>query len=88
MPGFNTTTRKIAVTAGSDVELDLKMPIAGLQEAVTVEGESPLVETSSNKIGGTLTRNEIEDVPSNFRNFTALTQLIPGMTPQPRALVV
>jgi hypothetical protein len=31
------------------------------------------------------TSREIEDVPSNFRNFTALTQLIPGMTPNPAA---
>jgi hypothetical protein len=48
-------------------------------------GESPLVQTSSNQIGGTLSRREIEEIPSNFRNFTALTQLVPGMTPNPAA---
>ncbi len=84
MSGFNTVTRKdLEITAGYAMKLELKMQIAGLQEAVTVEGESPLVETTSNKIGGTLSGREIEDVPSNFRNFTALTQLIPGMTPAP-----
>ena len=46
-------------------------------------GESPLVERTSNQIGGNLSRREIEEVPSNFRNFTGLTQLIPGMTPNP-----
>jgi len=55
------------------------------QLQVTVTGQSPLVERTSNKIGGTLSRKEIEEVPSNFRNFTALTQLIPGMTPNPAA---
>ena len=82
MSGFGTITRKDQVlSAGSALTLALKMQMAGLQEQVTVEGEAPLVETTSNKIGGTLTGREIEDVPANFRNFTALTQLIPGMTP-------
>ena len=59
--------------------------MAGVREEVTVTGQSPLVEKTSNQIGGSLSRKEIEDVPSNFRNFTALTQLIPGITPNPAA---
>jgi outer membrane receptor protein involved in Fe transport len=84
MPGFGTLKRTdILLTAGSEMVLDLKMQVGGVQEQVTVTGQSPLVERTSNKIGGTMSRKEIEDVPSNFRNFTALTQLIPGMTPNP-----
>ena len=86
MPGFGTLKRTdILLTAGSEMVLDLKMQVGGVQEQVTVTGQSPLVERTSNKIGGTLSRKEIEEVPSNFRNFTALTQLIPGMTPNPAA---
>ena len=86
MPGFGTLKRTdVLLTAGSEMVLDLKMQVGGVQEQVTVTGQSPLVERTSNKIGGTLSRKEIEDVPSNFRNFTALTQLIPGMTPNPAA---
>jgi outer membrane receptor protein involved in Fe transport len=86
MPGFGTLKRTdLVLTAGSEMVLDLKMQVGGVQEQVTVTGQSPLVERTSNKIGGTLSRKEIEEVPSNFRNFTALTQLIPGMTPNPAA---
>jgi Carboxypeptidase regulatory-like domain/TonB-dependent Receptor Plug Domain/TonB dependent receptor-like, beta-barrel len=86
MPGFGTLKRTdVLLTAGSEMVLDLKMSVGGVQEQVTVTGQSPLVERTSNKIGGTLSRKEIEEVPSNFRNFTALTQLIPGMTPNPAA---
>jgi outer membrane receptor protein involved in Fe transport len=86
MPSFATLTRTgILLTAGSTVTLELKMQVAGLQEAVIVTGEAPLVERTSNQIGGSLSAREIEDVPSNFRNFTALTQLIPGITPNPAA---
>jgi len=81
MSGFGSASRDVRLTAGSTIVLDLKLRLAGMAEEVTVEGAAPLVETTSNKIGGSLTGREIEDVPSNFRNFTALTQLIPGMTP-------
>jgi hypothetical protein len=84
MPGFGTVTRSdIVLTAGSALTFELKMPIAGLEEQITVTGESPLVERTSNTVGGTLSSREIEEVPSNFRNFTSLTQLVPGMTPNP-----
>ncbi len=84
MAGFGNATRTGLVLApGSLVTLELKLAVAGLQENLVVTGEAPLVERTSNQIGGTLSRREIEEVPSNFRNFTGLTQLIPGMTPNP-----
>lgn len=84
MPSFASLKRAdVVLTAGSTVTLELKLQVAGLQEEVLVTGESPLVEKTSNQIGGSLSSREIEEVPSNFRNFTALTQLIPGMTPNP-----
>lgn len=82
MAGFGPVKRPgLVILAGQELTIDLRMLLAGILEDVTVTAASPLVERSSNKIGGTLTGKEIEDVPSNFRNFTALTQLIPGMTP-------
>jgi hypothetical protein len=86
LSGFATLKRvDLLLSPGAALAVDLTMQVAGLQEQVTVTGESPLVQTSSNQIGGSLTSREIEDVPSNFRNFTALTQLIPGITPNPAA---
>lgn len=84
MPGFAPyTSTDLRLTAGLTITLDPQMQVAGLNEQVTVTGQSPLVERTSNQIGGSLSRREIEEVPSNFRNFTGLTQLIPGMTPNP-----
>lgn len=86
LSGFASLKRPdVRLTAGSQTEIELKMQIAGVQEQIVVTGEAPLVERSSNKIGGTLSGGEIDAVPSNFRNFTALTQLVPGMTPNPAA---
>lgn len=83
MSGFQDIVREVELTAGLEATVEMKLRQVGLTEAVTVEGVAPLVEKTSNKIGGSLSGREIEDVPSNFRNFTALTQLIPGMTPAP-----
>lgn len=86
MPSFAPLKQTgLVLAAGAEVKLEFKMQVAGLQEAVVVTAETPLVQTSSHQIGGSLTAREIEDVPSNFRNFTALTQLIPGITPNPAA---
>ena len=84
MAGFGNASRTgMVLSPGSSVTLELKLTVAGVQENLVVTGESPLVERTSNQIGGSLSRREIEEVPSNFRNFTGLTQLIPGMTPNP-----
>jgi outer membrane receptor protein involved in Fe transport len=86
MPSFATLKRTdLALSAGSAVTLEFKMQLGGIEEAVEVTGQAPLIEKTSNQIGGSLSSKEIEEVPSNFRNFTALTQLIPGMTPNPAA---
>lgn len=86
MQGFaNLKQPDVRLMSGLNIPLDLQMQVAGVSEEVTVTGQTPLVETSSSQIGGTLSSQEIEDVPSNFRNFTALTQLIPGITPNPAA---
>jgi hypothetical protein len=86
MPGFASLKRPdVALTAGAALTLEFQMQPAGVQEQVTVTGETPLVQTTSSQIGGSLSSREIEEIPSNFRNFTALTQLVPGITPNPAA---
>jgi outer membrane receptor protein involved in Fe transport len=84
MPGFASLKHAdLVLTAGSAMTLESKMQVAGLEEEVVVTAQAPLIETTSNQIGGTLSSTEIQEIPANFRNVTALTQLVPGMTPNP-----
>ena len=86
LDGFAPTRRPdLTLTAGSSIVLEFRMQLAGVQEDVTVTAEAPLIQTTSAQIGGSLSSREIEEIPSNFRNFTALTQLVPGITPNPAA---
>lgn len=50
----------VQLTAGSSITLELKMQVAGLQEQVTVTGMAPLVERTSNSVGGSLSGEEID----------------------------
>jgi len=85
LPGFVAVKQAdLTLAAGATITLDMKLQV-GVQEQITVTAQAPLVETSTNQIGGSLTAREIEEIPSNFRNFTTLTQLIPGITPNPAA---
>ena len=52
-----------------------------MTETVKVEGDAPLVETSSNALGRVITGRELVDLPLNGRNFTQLGLLQTGVAP-------
>ena len=82
MSGFKTMNQTgLIVNSGSQLTINFGMELATIEETVTVTAETPLVEVTSSQTGGTLTSREMDTLPANFRNFTALTQMIPGMTP-------
>lgn len=86
LPGFAPIRQQnVTLTAGSALTLDVRMQVATVTEDVVVTAEVPLIQMTSNQLGGSLSSREIEEIPSNFRNFTALTQLVPGITPNPAA---
>ena len=86
LAGFSSVRRPdVQLTAGTALTFEFRMDIAAIEQEVVVTAEAPLIETTSNQLGGSLSSREIEEIPSNFRNFTALTQLVPGITPNPAA---
>ena len=52
-------------------------------ETVVVTDEVPLVNTTSSTLGGTLSNEEINDLPLNGRNYENLLQLRPGVVRYP-----
>ena len=53
--------------------------MGGLTESVTVTGESPLVDTTSQEIGGRISAQEFVDTPSFNRNFAGYLGMLPGV---------
>jgi hypothetical protein len=68
MSGFSTLKRPdVPLTAGSALTIEFKLEIASVQQEIVVTAQSPLVQVTNNQIGGSLSSQEIEEIPSNFR---------------------
>ena len=82
MDGFKTLKRSgISVSAGDRVGLGvLTIDVGGLTEAVTVQAESPLVQTQSGERSFAVTTKAVESLPISNRSFVQLATLAPGVT--------
>jgi hypothetical protein len=81
LTGFKKYQRGgVRVEVGKTFAIDVPMQVGGIEEQVTVTAETPLVDTSSKQIGGTVTSQELNDIPSINRNFTSYLGTLPGVT--------
>ncbi len=79
--GFGTKERIDLVTvSGQNVQLDLGLDVGGVQaEVITVgEDDAPAVDTSRTVVGGTITGQEIEEIPNATRNPLDLVLTLGG----------
>jgi hypothetical protein len=83
--GFRKTIRLAVVEAGGTTEANLTLSFGVVTESITVEGASPQMHYDSYSIGGTVTRDQIENLPLNGRGFLELGKLEPGVQPSSRA---
>lgn len=80
LPGFGTVVREgIRVSLGFTATLNVTMSVSGLQETVTVTGESPVVDVSSTKTSTNYDFRELADIPS-ARDMWAILAESPGIT--------
>lgn len=80
LAGFNRfQTQGVLLQVGRTSGLDIRLQLEGVQEAVTVTGESPLVDTTATEIGGNLEARELIETPTINRNLTGYMQLLPGV---------
>ena len=82
--GFKTEERSdIQVSVAADSQVDFTLQTGATTETVVVTTETPLIETTSSALGGTLSNEEINDLPLNGRNYENLLQLRPGIVRYP-----
>ena len=83
LQGFKTITREgIVVDIEQTVKLDIQMQIGGLEEQVTVVGQSPLIDVKSTAKGMTMTKEMFEVLPRG-RDFDTLVTAVPGVVNEP-----
>ena len=80
MTGFKTVAlSNIEVGVDQRVRINIKHEVGAMTESVSVQAETPLLQTSSSELGTTVTNEQIEALPLNGRNFVNLTRTIPGV---------
>ena len=81
---FNQASVRLNVN--QTVRVNVVLVVAAAQQAVSVEAEASLVQTSSNVLGNVVTQREVTDLPLNGRNFTQLGLLQLGVVPMTAGL--
>ena len=71
--------RDLRIEVGKTALFNIKLEVGGLTESVTVSAEAPLVDTTSNEIGGHISAQEFVDTPSFNRNFAGYLGMLPGV---------
>src|SRR5204863_4757900 len=81
LAGFKKFARKdVRVEVGKTQSIDVQLEVGGIEQAITVTAESPIVDTTTKQLGGSVQSQELQDVPSVNRNFTSYLSLLPGVT--------
>jgi len=82
--GFKRFERtNIQLEVASDARIDVVLQPGDATQTVIVNEEVPLLNTTSSTLGGTLSNEEITDLPLNGRNYENLLQLRPGVMRYP-----
>jgi hypothetical protein len=80
LAGFATLKHTgLTLSVSQTVRLDLSMKVAGVEEALVVTAEAPLISTTRSEIGLTVTPKQMDELPLNGRNFLELALLAPGV---------
>ena len=81
LAGFADATRAITLTVGSAFDLTMTLTVGGLDTAVDVVGQVPVLDTARTQVAGTVSQVEVQNLPLNGRNFLDVALLVPGVSP-------
>src|ERR1051325_1724728 len=64
--------------AEQSVRVNARLSVSGVEQSVSVVGETPLVKTESATIGGTITSHVMAELPLSQQSIDGLMALVPG----------
>lgn len=79
--GFrNVVYRNFVLQVSQAARLDISMEIGSVDQAIEVTGALPLLQTENSSVGQVISKEAVEALPLNGRNFVQLAILAPGVT--------
>jgi hypothetical protein len=85
-PSFESQrTQPFDLTSGQTAAINFKLKVASASTQVTVQDVAPILQTTSESLGATLSGSEITSIPLLGRSFLNALSLSPGVVPVPPA---
>lgn len=82
LAGFRTSTLTgVRLSVGDKVRLNIVLQVGAVQDSVTVEGRTPLMQSESSALGQVIDNRRITALPLNEREFLQLALLGAGSAP-------
>ncbi len=79
-PGFQDAIRSgIRLVVGQEATVDLKLQVSALRAEMRVNGDAPIVSTTTKDISGLVGEQQVKDLPLNGRSYDLLLPLNPGI---------
>ena len=86
LPGFNTVARTgIELSGSGTVTVNSEMSVGGLEETITVAGETPVVDVQNATRQAVMSGELVASVPA-ARSWNGLLLLMPGVTGTPNSM--
>jgi hypothetical protein len=80
LTGFRPVERAgLQLQVGNTLTINLSLVVGGIEETVQVTAQSPLVDTTSARVGGNLNTADLSELPAMNRNYFATVGLLPGV---------
>ncbi|MEP7366129.1 MAG: carboxypeptidase regulatory-like domain-containing protein, partial [Acidobacteriota bacterium] len=80
--GFKTTTQRgVVLRVTETVSLRISLELGATSQSINIEGQTPLVNTSTNAVGQVIDEHTTQQLPLNGRNYMQLSLLTPGVVP-------
>ncbi|MGI4758604.1 MAG: TonB-dependent receptor domain-containing protein [Janthinobacterium lividum] len=82
--GFKVSnTPDLAIEAGDRARNDAHLQLGNASETISVEAQTPLLQSENATVSSTVTAQAVQDLPLNGRNYVQLVQLVPGANEGP-----
>ena len=79
LTGFRKTSQIVPLEVGQRARVDLSLEVGALNEVVTVQESSSLINANDAMLGGIVTQKQVANLPLAIRNWDDLLALVPGV---------
>lgn len=85
LTGFGAVVREgVELSSGFTATIDAELKVGGVEETITVSGQSPLVDVQGTQSQHVITSDVLQNIPGN-RGYASFIDFTPGFTQAPAA---